>query len=157
MPTKTTDKVLLKGNIAVRICRNETAAARCSVAVTLELTPGAEATFTDPLPPALFLRPPRVLTTPSSSLIAGALRRTLEPRRSPCRRSATRNRKPHRGDKQRRSALRWAPASTESPTIAIRLVRTLISPPARESDQNPPPQSAEPLEQTLLVESADHQ
>ena len=37
MPTKTTDKVLLKGNIAVRVCRNETGAPACSIAATLRI------------------------------------------------------------------------------------------------------------------------
>src|SRR5580692_9551084 len=35
MPAKTTDKVVLKGDITVRICRNESAATHCSVATTL--------------------------------------------------------------------------------------------------------------------------
>jgi hypothetical protein len=52
--------------------------------------------------------------------------------------------------------LRWAPAPTESPSIVIRLDRTRISPPTNKSDQSPLPQSAEPAEQTLLVEPADH-
>jgi hypothetical protein len=52
--------------------------------------------------------------------------------------------------------LRWAPASTESSSTAIRLVRTLISPPTKEPDHSRLPQSAEPLEQTLLVEATAH-
>src|SRR6202789_2565693 len=31
MPARTTDKVLLEGNITVRVCRNESTATRCSV------------------------------------------------------------------------------------------------------------------------------
>jgi len=62
MPTKTTDKVSLKGNIAVRVCRNETSAVRCSVAAALQLAPRAHASFIDLLPPALAAAPPRVLT-----------------------------------------------------------------------------------------------
>jgi len=35
MPTKNTDKLLLKGNIAVRVCRNEPASTTCSAVITL--------------------------------------------------------------------------------------------------------------------------
>jgi hypothetical protein len=56
--------------------------------------------------------------------------------------------------------LRWAPAPTESSPVAVRLVRRLLTPPAKKSNQNPDrsplSQPAEPLEQTLLVESAQH-
>jgi hypothetical protein len=52
--------------------------------------------------------------------------------------------------------LHWAFAPTESSSIAIRLVRRLLSPPVKKSDQDPLAQPAEPLEQTLLVEAAAH-
>jgi hypothetical protein len=42
-----------QGNITVRVCRNETSVAPCSVAATLQLAPGADATFTDTLPAPL--------------------------------------------------------------------------------------------------------
>jgi hypothetical protein len=62
MPTKTTDKVLLKGNIAVHVCRNQTADPKCSIAATIEFAPGTSATFNDTLSPELAAGSPRVLT-----------------------------------------------------------------------------------------------
>lgn len=53
MPLRNTDKILLKGPIATRICRDQYSAARCNAVATLELNPGADATFTDTLPPGL--------------------------------------------------------------------------------------------------------
>ena len=62
MPKRDTDKVLLKGNVTVRVCRNESAAAGCSAAATIELAPDAAGAFTDTLPPALAEGAPRLLT-----------------------------------------------------------------------------------------------
>src|SRR5580700_2648225 len=59
MPQKTTDKVLLKGEVSVRVCRNQAGATPCSVAATLQFAPGAGATFDDPLPAPLAAGPPR--------------------------------------------------------------------------------------------------
>ena len=52
--------------------------------------------------------------------------------------------------------LRWAPAPSDSSPVAIRLVRRLLSPPVKKSDQGPLPEPAEPLEQSLLVEPIAH-
>jgi hypothetical protein len=157
MPTKTTDKVLLKGNIAVRVCRNETSAAPCSVAATLQLAPGADAAFTDPLPPALAAGPPRALTyfvelvnrksrsaglSNPAEILAGEAPPAVDNLTAEMSKNGV--------------LLRWAPAPAESSPVAIRLVRRLLTLPAKKSDQGPLPQPAEPLEQTLLVEPADH-
>jgi hypothetical protein len=157
MPTKTTDKVLLKGNIPVRVCRNEISSARCSIAATLLLAPGADAVFTDPLPLALAAGRPRVLTysvelvnrksrsaglSNPVEILAGEAPPAIENLTAEMSKDGV--------------LMRWAHAPTESPSTAIRLVRTLISPPTRKSDQSPLPQSAEPLEQTFLVEPANH-
>src|SRR5580692_10472859 len=53
MPKKDTDKVPIKDNVTVRICRNESATASCSSAATFALSPEADGTFIDKLPPAL--------------------------------------------------------------------------------------------------------
>jgi hypothetical protein len=157
MPTKTTDKVLLKGNIAVRVCRNETSAAPCSVAATLQLAPGADASFTDTLPTPLASGPPRALTyfvelvnrklrsaglSNGAEILAGEAPPAIENLTAEMSKDGV--------------LLRWAPAPAESSPVAIRLVRRLLTPPAKKSDQGPLPQPAEPLEQTLLVEPADH-
>ncbi len=62
MPKRDTDKVLLKGNVTVRICRNESAAQGCSAAALIGLSADADGAFTDTLPPALTGGAPRVLT-----------------------------------------------------------------------------------------------
>ena len=61
MPKENTDQLLLKGNIATRVCRKE-AAGPCATAANLQLAPGAAATFTDTLPTALAAGAPRPLT-----------------------------------------------------------------------------------------------
>jgi len=156
MSTKATDKVLLKGNIAVRICRNETSASTCSIATTLQFAPGAAATFSDTLPAPLAAGSPRVLTyfvelvnqkarsaglSNSAEILAGEAPPAIEGLAAEMRKDGV--------------LLRWAPAPSESP-VTIRLVRRLLSPPVKKSDQGPLPQSAEPLEQTLLVEPSAH-
>ena len=157
MPTKTTDKVLLNGNIAVRVCRNQTADPKCSVAATLELAPGASATFNDTLSPELAAGSPRVLTysvelvnrkgrsagpSNSAEILAGEAPPAVENLTAEMRKDGV--------------LLRWTPTSFESSPVAIRLVRRLLSPPVKKSDQGLLAEPPEPLEQSLLVEPAAH-
>jgi hypothetical protein len=58
MPKKNTDKLLLKGNIPVRVCRGVCDAA----SVGIDLAPGAAGTFTDTLPAEFTEGPPRPLS-----------------------------------------------------------------------------------------------
>ena len=154
MPTKTTDKVLLKGNIAVRICRNEISAVPCSVGATLSLAPGADATFTDTLPTPLASGPPRAITyyvelvnrkgrsaglSNGAEILAGEAPPAIESLTAEMSKDGV--------------LLRWAPAPPESSPVAIRLVRKLLTPPVKKSDQGSLAQR-EPLEQTLLVQAA---
>ena len=163
MPTKTTDKVLLKGDIAVRICRNETASATCSVAANLQLAPGADGSYTDTLSPALASGTPRLLTYfveldnrkgRSAGLSNGA--RALAGQAPPAVDGLT-------AEMSRDGVLlRWTPAPSEAEPVAIRLARKLLTPPAQkpgpgETAENPLAQPAEPLERSLLVEAgANH-
>ena len=57
MPKKNTDKLLLKGDIAVRVCRGECSATSAS----LSLAPGADGSYTDTLPVELTAGAPRAL------------------------------------------------------------------------------------------------
>ena len=154
MPAKTTDKVLLKGSITVRVCRHESASTRCSVATTLQLAPKADASFTDTLPSPLAAGSPRVLTysvelvnrkgrsaglSNSAAILAGEAPPAIENLTAQMRKDGV--------------LLRWAPAPPESSPVAVRLVRRLLTPPAKKSNQGPLAQPAEPVEQTLLVES----
>jgi hypothetical protein len=160
MPTKTTDKLLLKGNIAVRICRNETVSAQCAVAATLSLAPGSSAAFTDSLPAPLTAGPPRKLTyfvelvnrksrsaglSNGAEILAGQAPAAIDGLTAEMHKNGV--------------LLRWSPGPAESSPVAVRLERRLLSPPAKKSDQGPLPQPAEPLEQALLVEptpTSDH-
>lgn len=164
MPRKTTDKVLLKGNISVRVCRNEISSAHCTIAATLQLAPGSDAAFTDTLPPALAAGPPRALTyfvelvnrklrsaglSNGVEALAGEAPPAIENLTAEMNKDGV--------------LLHWSPAPAESSPVAIRLMRRLLSPAAKKSDQKsdhgPLAQPAEPIEQTLIVESgpnSDH-
>ncbi len=157
MPTKTTDKVLLKGNIAVHVCRNQTADPKCSIAATIEFAPGTSATFNDTLSPELAAGSPRVLTysvelvnrkgrsaglSNSAETLAGEAPLAVENLTAEMRKDGV--------------VLRWSPVPSDSSLVAIRLVRRLLSPPVKKSEQGPLAQPPEPLEQSLLVEPAAH-
>jgi hypothetical protein len=60
-PKKNTDNLLLKGNVEVRICRSEGAAASCAQAGDRQLAPGAEGAFSETLPLPLTQGAPRAL------------------------------------------------------------------------------------------------
>lgn len=153
MPTKTTDKVLLKGNIIVQICRNEASAAHCSVAATQQFAPGSAATFNDTLSTGLSGGSPRVLTyfveldnrknrsaglSNGAKILAGQAPPPVEDFSAEIRKNGV--------------LLRWSPAPSESSPVAVRLVRRLLTPPAKKSGQSPLAQAPEPLEQTLIVQ-----
>jgi len=135
MPTKTTDKVLLKGDITVRVCRNESASTHCSVATTLQLAPKSDASFTDTLPSPLAAGPPRVLNysvelvnrkgrsaglSNSAAVLAGEAPPAIENLTAQMRKDGV--------------LLHWASAPPESSPVAVRLVRRLLTPPAKKSN-----------------------
>ena len=62
MPRRDTDKVLLKGQIAVRVCRRVGDAEPCATAGTVQLAPQTNGAFTEPLPPALAVGAPQALS-----------------------------------------------------------------------------------------------
>jgi hypothetical protein len=62
MPKKNTDKLLLKGDVQVRVCRKEGATGACAPAGDLQVAPGAEGAFTESLPQALTQGAPHVLS-----------------------------------------------------------------------------------------------
>ncbi len=159
MPTKNTDKTVLKGNITVRVCRNESASTSCAVTTTLQLAPGANGSFTDTLPAPLASGTARVLNysveldnrkgrsaglSNATQILAGKAPTPVTGLTAEMRRNEV--------------LLRWEAAPSGSSPAAIRLVRKRLSPPA----QKPGPQNttqgllappAEPAERTLLVEA----
>jgi hypothetical protein len=160
MPKRDTDKVPLKGNVTVRICRNESVAGGCSAAATIEVAPDANGAFTDTLPPALAEGAPRVLTyfveldnskgrtagfSNGAQILAGEAPAAVDALTAEMRRDGV--------------LLRWAPAPPDAAPVAVRLVRKLASPPApatSKSAKGPLAPRPEALERTLLVEPGPH-
>ena len=156
MPRRDTDKVPLKGNAAVRICRNDSVAAGCSAAATLAIAPDSDGSFTDTLPPALAEGAPRVLTyfveldnrkgrtaglSNGAQILAGEAPAAVDALAAEMRRDGV--------------LLRWVPAPPDAAPVAVRLVRKLVSPPAPAAAKSTHAALAsrpEPLERTLLVE-----
>jgi hypothetical protein len=159
MPRRNTDKLLLQGNLPVRVCRKEGEGPCAPVPASLLLAPGAAGAFTEMLPPALAAGAPRPLTyfvelpnrkgrsaglsnaavVPAGEAPAAVANLAAEVRKDGI-------------------VLRWTPDSPSGPFshAAIRLHRTLLTPQpeAKPKSQQgvfaPPP---EPLEQSLLVDS----
>ena len=162
MPRRDTDKVPLKGNVAVRICRNDSVAAGCSAAATLAIAPDSDGSFTDTLPPALAEGAPRVLTyfveldnrkgrtaglSNGAQILAGEAPAAVNALAAEMRRDGV--------------LLRWAPAPPDAAPVAVRLVRKLVSPPApapapSRSTEGPLAPRPEPPVRTFLVEPAAH-
>jgi hypothetical protein len=151
MPKTNTDKLLLKGNIAVRLCRRE--AAVCDPAgADLTFAPGAAATFTDTLPPALAAGSPRPLRyfvelknrngrsaglSNAAIILAGASPTPVANLSAEVRKQGV--------------VLRWPP-STAPDSSAIRLHRKLLTPPTAKPSEGLLAPQPEPVEQNLLVD-----
>jgi hypothetical protein len=156
MPKRDTDKVLIKDNVTVRICRNERATASCSAAASLKVAPDADGSFTDTLPPALAEGAPRVITyyveldnrkgrttglSNGAQILAGKAPSAIDGLAAEMRRDGV--------------LLRWTPAPPDAAHVAVRLVRKLVSPPATapsRSTEGPLAPRPEPSLRTLFVE-----
>ena len=62
MPSRNTDKTLIKGEVNARVCRTEGTASICTAAGGLQLAPGRSGSFQETLPTELASGPPRALT-----------------------------------------------------------------------------------------------
>lgn len=160
MPNRNTDKLLLKGDLPVRVCRKQDDAACELVAANLLFAPGAAGSFTETLSPALAAGPPRPLTyfvelpnrkgrsaglSNAAVAMAGQAPAPVVNLTAEVRKDGV--------------VLRWTPDSPTAPPLnhaSIRLHRKLLTPQPEvkpKSQQGilaPPP---EPLEQSLLVAS----
>jgi hypothetical protein len=163
MPRRDTEKVLLKGDIAVRVCRRSGDSGACVTAATLQLAPTAKGAFTETLPTALATGAPRALSyfvelnnrkgrsaglSNDAVIVAGQAPAAVTGLRAEARKDGM--------------VLRWNPDHSGA---AIRLNRKLVSPAkpgtaAGQSgrQQNKPAQGLlapepAPAEQNLLVES----
>jgi hypothetical protein len=152
MPKKNTDKLLIEGNITVRICREEAQGA-CAPAGTLALAPGAEGEFTDTLPPAEATGAARALSyfvelpnrkgrsaglSNAAAVVAGEAPAAVTGLTAQVSKAGV--------------TLRWTPAEETVPS-AIRLRRTLLTPLAAKMKESPLAPQPEPLEQNLIVEA----
>ena len=155
MPNKNTDKLLLKGDVPVRICRKE-GAGSCEAASGLQLAPGAAGIFTETLPSALSTGAPRPVAyfvelrnhngrsaglSNAAVVLAGEAPAPVTGLVAQVRKDGV--------------VLRWTP---NSGTEAIRLHRRLLTPKiTTKPDQQQGLLAAqpEPLEQSLLVEAGE--
>lgn len=154
MPKRNTDKMLLKGNVRVRVCWRESASAPCATAGGLELAPGADGGFAAALPAGLAAGAPRVLTwfveldnekgrsaglSNPASVLAGEAPPPLTGLTAEMAKDGV--------------ALHWMPAvpAGQRSVTAVRILRKLLTPPAAKPKQGPLTPPPEPLEQTLLV------
>ena len=153
MPRRNTDKLLLKGRVPARVCRKESTGPCEQAGSGLEFAPGAEATFTDRLPAELTAGAPRALTyfvelvnrkqrsaglSNDATTLAGSAPGPVADLRLEVRKQGV--------------IAAWTP---EQPDAAIRLRRTLLTPPrpSAETHNGPLAPEREPLEENLLVES----
>jgi hypothetical protein len=156
MPKRNTDKLLLTGDIQVRVCRKENSAGSCTVAASEAFAPGADAVLTDALPGALTAGAPRVLTyfvelvnrkgrsaglSNGADVLAGAAPAAIIGLSVKMGRDGV--------------LLQWTPSTSEGPSTAIRLERKLLTPAKAQpkSATSPLAAPAEPLERSLLVQT----
>jgi hypothetical protein len=163
MPKKSTDKLLLKGEIEARVCHKE-GIGDCQPAGGSQndpllwqmVAPGADGSFTETLPAELAAGPPRPLSyfvelknhngrsaglSNAAVVLAGVAPAPVANLSAEVRKAGV--------------VLRWAPLQTAAQeSSAIRLHRKLLNPPPAPNSQPgllaPQP---EPLEQNLLVDS----
>ncbi len=152
MPTRNTDKLIMKNDVAVRVCRREGGGA-CEEAGVQTLKPGVNASWSETLPAALSQGPPRELSYlvelknrngRSAGLSDPAVILAGEP---PPPVTGLRVAMSKQG-----AILHWA---ADDETAVVRLHRTLLTPPSpakpKENLMAPPPETTE---ETLLVENA---
>jgi hypothetical protein len=151
-PQKNTDKLIMKDDVSVWICRKEGSAA-CEDAGggNLRLAPGSAGSFKETLPPALTEGAPRTLTyvvelknrngksagaSNAAVVLAGASPAPLTGFSAEVRKAGV--------------VLRW---TADNEDTAVRLQRKLLTPqPAKPKQEGLLAPPAEPLEQNLLVE-----
>jgi hypothetical protein len=154
MPKKNTDKLLLKDNVAVRVCRR--AESTCDPAgAEMQFAPGAEGRFTETLLPPLAAGAPRRLSyfvelmnhngrsaglSNVAVVLAGEAPVPVANLTAEVRKQGV--------------ILRWTPveAGVQAPS-AIRLHRKLLTPPAAHPHEDLMAPQPEPVEQNLLVAS----
>jgi hypothetical protein len=150
MPKRNTDRIPLKSDVVVKVCRLE-AANQCTQAATLNFAPGADGAFTDSLPALLATGAPRLLSysvelenrngrSAGTSNIAVVLAGEAP---APVGGFAAEERKSG-------IVLRW---TAVDPHDAVRIHRNLLTPHSAPAVAGPLAPPAEPIDQDLLVDS----
>jgi hypothetical protein len=155
MPKRNTDKLLLNGNVTVRVCRKEGTSGCAAAGVELSFAPGVEGEFTETLPAELAAGQPRPLTyfvelknrngrsvglSNAAPVLAGVAPIPVAGLAAEVRKQGV--------------VLRWTPdAAQESSAQLVRLHRKLLNPPAAKPHEALLAPQAEPVEQNLLVEA----
>lgn len=154
MPTRNTDKTLVKVSVQAEVCRRQSAAGECVAAGSLELAPGANGAFTDNLPTALAAGAPRPLTyyvelknskgrsaglSNPAAVLAGEAPAPVTGLTAEMAKNGV--------------ILRWKPvgAANEPSATAVRLQRTLLTLPATKPKSGLLASPPEPPTQKLLV------
>jgi len=147
MSRRNTDKLLVKGNVDVSVCRKQEAG-KCEPAGHLTEAPGKPATFTETLPAALAAGHPRLLhyfvelknargrsagLSNDAAVLAGEAPGAVAGFTAEVRKGGV--------------VLHW---TSDDEHVAVRLQRTLLNPPAAKS--GPLGAAPEPVELNLLVE-----
>jgi hypothetical protein len=154
MPKKNTDKLLLKGNVSVRLCRKEGAGACEPAGADLSLAPGADGAFTDTLPAALAAGAPRPLTyfvelknhngrsaglSNAAVVLAGEAPVPVADFSAEVSKAGV--------------VLRWTNLAAAQDSSDLRLHRKLLTPPAAKPHEGLLAPQPELVEQNLLVET----
>jgi hypothetical protein len=155
VPTKNTDKLLLKDHVRVRVCRREVASQSCIVAGNLDLAPGAEGVFSEELPQQLATGVPRSLTYfvelrnrnersagPSNAamVLAGEAPAAVKGLGAELRKEGV--------------VLHWNGEAQGPEAAAIRLRRKLLTPVAAKPTQGPLAPPPEQIDENLLVDTS---
>ena len=151
MPKRNTDKLTLKANVPVHVCRRE-GAGDCASAGDLDFAPGADGSFSEMLPSALAAGTPRVLSyfvelknrhgrsaglSDPGTILAGQAPAPVAGLAAELRKSGV--------------VLRWTP---DTGNEAMRLRRKLLTPSAAKPQKGLLAPAPEPIEKSLLVEDS---
>jgi hypothetical protein len=151
MPKKNTDKLLLTGDVEVRVCRRVGEGTCEAAGKALQLAPGAAGSFAEMLPPELATGHALVLSyfvelrnrngrsaglSNAALVLGGEAPAPVTGLTAEVRKAGV--------------VLRWTPNAAD---MTIRLQRRLITPPAAEPKQGLLAPQPEPVEQNLLVDA----
>jgi hypothetical protein len=153
MPKRNTDKLPLKSDVEVHICRRENSGACEPVGGALMIAPGKDANYDDVLPPVLASEAPRPLRyfvelknrkgrsaglSNEALVLAGQSPSPIEGLHAEVRKDGI--------------VLSW---KAQNETSAVRLKRRLLTPPPAKSHQLMAP-APEPMEESLIVDANPH-